>query len=253
MFVLTLLLALPALFQNTNVTVQPDLRLFTTMAALNAAGFDVEFASEYHPVRQAVRKYAAEVDKDLLTRLQTFYKTHKDKETDEAQLAKYISLAVNVSDAPNFKPLVKDELLPPDARSVVGFTDLLREYYEKAHIGQHWLELRGEYDRVMAQFAPALRDLIVRTDAYLHLPLGGPRSMAVYLELAAPVNTVNLRNTQDSYWVVMGGSASPRLDDIRHAYLHFQLDGVALRNMRNVSGQNQLLELVKSADGVDPN
>src|SRR5207249_479252 len=252
MFVLTLLLALPALFQNTNVTVQPDMRLFTTMAALNAAGFDVEFASEYHPVRQTVRKYAAEVDKDLLTRLQTFYKTHKGAETDQAQLAKYISLAVSVSDAPNFKPLVKDELLPPDARSVVGFTDLLREYYEKAHIGQHWLEVRGEYDRVMAQFAPALRELIVRTDAYLHLPLGGPRAMAVYLELAAPVNTVNLRNTQDSYWVVMGASAAPRLDDIRHAYLHFQLDGVVLRNMPKISGQNQLLDLVKSADGVDP-
>ena len=254
MFLLALLLAMTPVPQaSSNVTVRPDLRLFATMAALNAAGFDVEFASEYHPVRQTVRKYAAEVDKDLLTRLQTFYKTHKGTETDEAQLAKYISLAVNVSDAPNFKPLVKDELLPPDARSVVGFTDLLREYYEKAHIGQHWLEVRGEYDRMMAQFAPALRELIVRTDAYLHLPLGGPRSMGVYLELAAPVNTVNLRNTQDSYWVVMGASAAPRLDDVRHAYLHFQVDGVVLRNMPKISGQNQLLGLVKSADGVDPN
>src|SRR5256885_6601066 len=99
MFVLTLLLALPALFQNSSVTVQPDLRLFTTMAALNAAGFDVEFASEYHPVRQAVRKYSAEIDSDLLARLKGFYKAHKDAETDEAQLAKYISLAVNISDA----------------------------------------------------------------------------------------------------------------------------------------------------------
>ena len=68
---LTLMLALPAFFQNTNVIVQPDLRLFTTMAGLNAAGFDVEFASEYHPVRQTVRKYAAEVDADLRLRLKT--------------------------------------------------------------------------------------------------------------------------------------------------------------------------------------
>src|SRR5438094_7566435 len=115
MFLIALFLAMPFATQTaSSVTVQPDLRLFTTMAALNAAGFDVEFASDYHPVRQAVRKYAADVDKDLLARLQTFYKTHKDKETDEAQLAKYISLAVNVSDAPDFKPLVKDELLPPE-------------------------------------------------------------------------------------------------------------------------------------------
>src|SRR5215475_2890655 len=130
MFLLALLLAITSLPQtSSSVTVQPDLRLFTTMAALNAAGFDVEFASEYHPIRQAVRKYAAEVDKDLLTRLQTFYKTHKGTETDDAQLAKYISLAVNVSDAPKFQPLVKEDLLPPDARSVVGFTALLREFF----------------------------------------------------------------------------------------------------------------------------
>jgi tetratricopeptide (TPR) repeat protein len=254
MFLLALFLAMPLAPQAaSSVTVQPDLRLFTTMAALNAAGFDVEFASEYHPVREAVRKYTGEVDADLLGRLQTFYKTHKGAETDDAQLAKYISLAVNIADAPNFKPLVRGDLLPPDARSVAGFTDLLREFYEKAHIGQHWLELRGEYNRVMAQIAPTLRGLFVRTDAYLHLPLGGTiRSMSIYLELAAPVNTVNLRNNQDSYYVVIGASATPRTDDIRHAYLHFLLDGVVLRNMSKITGSERLLELVKSADGVDP-
>ena len=55
-------LTLPAFAQTTNVTIQPDLRLFTTMAALNAAGYDVEFGSGYGPVREAVRKYAQEVD-----------------------------------------------------------------------------------------------------------------------------------------------------------------------------------------------
>src|SRR4051812_45660587 len=96
MFLLALLLAMVPLPQTaSSVTIQPDLRVFTTMAALNAAGFDVEFASDYHPVRQAVRKYASEVDSDLLARLKTFYQTHKDKETDQEQLAKYISLAVN--------------------------------------------------------------------------------------------------------------------------------------------------------------
>src|SRR5436189_6160617 len=118
MFVLTLLLALPALFQNTNVTVQPDMRLFTTMAALNAAGFDVEFASEYHPVRQTGRKYAAEVDADLRLRLKDFYSSHKGQETDEAQLAKYISLAGSISDAPGCKPVTGEEVLLPDASLV---------------------------------------------------------------------------------------------------------------------------------------
>ncbi len=254
MFFLALLFVLPAVPQaNSSATIQPDLRVFTTMAALNAAGFDVEFASDYHPVREAVRKYAAEIDPDLLARLRSFYKAHKGPETDDVQLGKYISLAVNITDAPAFKPIARDDLLPPDARSIVDFVPLLREFYEKAHIAQHWLELRGEYERAMGQIAPPLRQAIVRTDAYLHLPLGGTtRSMAIYLELAAPANTVNLRNNQDTYSVVIGASAAPRVEDIRHAYLHFLLDGVVFRNMPKISSPAQLLELMNSAEGVDP-
>src|SRR3989442_15781737 len=95
--------------QTTNVTVQPDLRLFTAMAALNAAGFDVEFGSQYHPVREAVRKYDSEVDPDLVARLKGFYAARKGDQTDEAQLPKYISLAVSLTDAPTLKPLTREE------------------------------------------------------------------------------------------------------------------------------------------------
>src|SRR5262249_27559723 len=100
---LTALLAASVSAQGTNVHIQPDLRLFTMMAALNAAGFDVEFASQYHPVRDTVRKYAKDVDPDLVARLKAFYNSRKGSQTDEAQLPKYISLAVNLTDAPSFK------------------------------------------------------------------------------------------------------------------------------------------------------
>ena len=45
---------------------------------------------------------------------------------------------------------------------------------------------------------------------------------------------------------------SPRVDDIRHAYLHFQLDGLVARNLTKIQNNTQLLALVKKADGVDP-
>ena len=239
--------------QGTNVTITPDLRLFTTMAALNAAGFDVEFGSQYHSVREAVRKYASGVDEDLLSRLKAFYASHKGKGSDEDQLAKYISLAVNVSAAPNFKPLTRDEILPPDARSVVEFAELLREFYDKAHLSQHWIELQPDYNREISKMAPVLRNAIVRTDAYLRLPSGSmaSSSMSIYIELAAPVNTVNVRSNQDSYYVIIGDSANPRIDDIRHAYLHFQLDRLMATNANRIQGGAQLLDLVKKEDGVD--
>src|SRR5438874_10953078 len=197
---IVLLLALAASAQTTNVSIQPDLRMFTMMAALNAAGFDVEFGSNYHQVREAVRKYAQEVDPDLIARLKTFYSLRKGNQTDEAQLAKYISLAVNLTDAPFFKLISREEALPPDARSVIGFVDLMREFYEKAHLSQHWTDVRPEYERAIARVGPVLRDVIVRTDAYMRVPLGAfaSRSMALYLELGAPMNTVNLRSNQNS-------------------------------------------------------
>jgi tetratricopeptide (TPR) repeat protein len=251
---LSVLLAISASAQATNVSIQPDLRLFSMMAALNAAGFDVEFGSQYHPVRDVVRNYAKTVDPDLIARLKAFYKLRKGSQTDEMQLAKYISLAVNVSDAPAFKPYTREEALPPDARSVIGFLDLMREFYEKAHLSQHWSELRPEYERAMARVAPALRETIVRTDAYMRVPLGGfgLHSMAIYMELAAPINTVNVRSNQDSYYVVVGDSASPRLDDIRHAYLHFQLDGLVTSNVIRIPNSAQFLNIVKNVPGVDP-
>ena len=133
LFVLAGVLAVPAFPQGGNVTILPDLRLFTTMAALNAAGFDIEFGSQYHPVREAVRHYADGLDPEFLAQLKNFYRIRKGDQTDEAQLQKYISLAVSLTDPPALKPGARDELLPPDARSVVGFAELVRQI-GRAHV-----------------------------------------------------------------------------------------------------------------------
>ena len=106
---------------------------------------------------------------------------------------------------------MREEALPPDARLVIGFLDLMREFYEKAHLSQHWTEVRPEYERAIARVTPPLRDVIVKTDAYMRLPLGGSflRTMQIYLELAAPVNSVNVRSNQESYFVVIGDTPNP--------------------------------------------
>ena len=249
-----LFLAVPAFAQNGNVAILPDLRLFTTMAALNAAGFDVEFGSQYHPVREAVRHYADNLDPELLAELRSFYRIRKGDQTDESQLPKYISLAVSLTDPPALKAAVREELLPPDARNVAGFADLVRQFYEKANIEKRWSEVEPQYRAAIDQLGPALREMIVRTDAYLRVPLGrfGPRSLAIYVELAAPVNTVNFRSYQDNYYVVLGGSPNPQLDQVRHAYLHYHLDNLMTTYMTKIEGSGTMLNLVARAEGVDP-
>lgn len=248
------LLAVPAFAQSGNVAILPDLRLFTTMAALNAAGFDIEFGAQYHPVREAVRHYAEGLDPELLAQLKNFYRSRKGDQTDEAQLAKYISLAVSLTDAPALKPVTREELMPPDARTVAGFADLVGQFYEKANIAKRWTEMQPQYRQAIDQLGPALRELIVRTDAYLRVPLGrvGPRSLSIYVELAAPVNTVNFRSYQDNYYVVMGGSSNPQLDQVRHAYLHYHLDNLITGYLTRMADSSSILALLSKAEGVDP-
>jgi tetratricopeptide (TPR) repeat protein len=253
LFLLCLLVS-PAFSQSSAVSLQFDLRLFTTMAALNAAGFDVEFGAQYHPVRQAVRAYAKDIDPALIQSLRSFYRARKGDETDEAQLAKYVSLAVNLKAPPDFSPALREEIMPPDAREVMAFSALLREFYEKARIGERWADLKPQYDAALGRLGPVLRDVIVRTDAYLRVPLGRQlsRSMTILVELAAPINTVNVRSYQDNYYVVLGDSTNPRIDDVRHAYLHFQLDNLVAGGLLKLTGTGALLSLAANADGVDP-
>jgi tetratricopeptide (TPR) repeat protein len=246
--------AVPAFGQSTsNIVVDSDVRLFTVMAALNAAGFDIEIASQYHPVRAEVRKFAEGVDPGLLQRLRAFYLSRKGNESDEAQFAKYVSLAVVLTSPPDLRLAFREELLPPDARNVAGFAELAREFYQQARISQRWAELQPQYDAAIDQLGPRIRDTILRTDAYLRIPFGvaAVRTLAIYVELAAPVNSVNVRNYQDDYFVVLGPSNSPQTEDVRHTYLHFQLDSLVARDVTKFKDGPSLLTLIKGVAGVD--
>lgn len=253
-FALILFTVLPAAGQSSNVIIDSDLRLFTVMGALNAAGFDVEIASQYHPVRAEVRKLAEGIDPDLRQRLRTFYASRKGNESDEAQYAKYVSLAVVLTNPPELNLVFREELLPSDARSVAGFAPLIREFYQQARVSQKWAELRPQYDQVLDDLGPRLRDTILRTDAYLHVPFGtnALRTLAIYVELAAPVNSVNVRNYQDDYYVVMGPTNSPQPQDVRHTYLHYQLDSLVTRDIGKIRNGASLLSLINGVPGVDP-
>src|SRR5688572_10602333 len=82
------------------ILIDDDIRIFAMVTALNVSGFDVELGSGYHEVRTEIRKIAEGLDPDLLKRMRDFYGSHKAGGTDEDQLAKYISLAVVLTDPP---------------------------------------------------------------------------------------------------------------------------------------------------------
>ena len=86
-------------------------------------------------------------DPALVQRIREFYSSHRPSGVDEDQLAKYISLAVVLTDPPAFKPVAREEALPDDARSVLGFVPLLQEFFRKSAnfetVGGGWSCIRG--------------------------------------------------------------------------------------------------------------
>jgi len=237
---------------QTPVVIDQDLRVFTVVAALNVAGFDVELGSQYHPVRADIRKIAETLDPDLLQRLRNFYRTHKNGRPDDEQLAKYISLAVVLTDPPQLKPVSREETLPDDAREVLAFADLLREFFQKAAITRTYARLGLAYEREMDRMGPAIREMITKTDSYLRVPAGtlASQTMRITVELGVPQNSVNVRSNQDNFFVVLGYASTPKTEEIRHAYLHLRLNSYVTGAMSKVEKREGLMAMLTGQAGV---
>src|SRR5688572_7325917 len=234
------------------ISIDNDIRVFTMVTALNVSGFDAGLGSPEDPVRAEIRKIADGLDPDLLKRMREFYSTRKAGGSDEDQLAKYISLAIVLSDPP-FKPLAREESLPDDARSVLGFVPLLQEFFQKAGITRVWTRVSPAYEAELNRIGPSVRDAVARTDGYLRVISGAlaTQSLRISVELGAPRNTVNLRSYHDDYTVVLGRAQEPRIDEIRHAYLHVRLNNYAAVASFKAKGRTELIALLRNAEGVE--
>ena len=71
-----------------------SITLFTTMAAINAAGYDVDLNSAAnYPIRNQIRAELAKRNVPAMGELKHFYQEHR-KGTDTATLSQYISFAL---------------------------------------------------------------------------------------------------------------------------------------------------------------
>lgn len=234
-------IAQPPQPQASPILLDSDIRIFTVAAALNVA------------TEEGGGPLGKELDPDLVRRLKTFYTVHMANRPAEAQFAQYIGLAVSLTDPPELKPRVKEEQLPDETRALLGYLDLLREFYTKAHISQRWIELRPYYDAELAGLRPKVSNALLQTDAYLRTSLTGSSSRVMHInaELVAPTNSVNMRVYKTEYYVVLGPSTTSNTDDVRHAYLHFHLDDLVNRGLSRVADKEKMLELVSGEKGVD--
>lgn len=238
----------PPAVTSTNISVEANPQLFATLCALHAAGFEAEMsAAGFHPVRARLRSELLRLQGPATEALRAFYRGHVLSD-DATTLSRYISFALVVGPPPQFNYLLRHDQLPPDVLPIEGFGEVLANFYREAQIKRFWVQVQPEYEREIARLHGPVAQLVLTSTAYLRMLIkpDSPRTFAVYAEPLVG-GTSNFRSYGDHYAIVVGPAGELPLDEIRHAFLHFLLDPLALRYRSVVAAKQPLLNLAARA------
>jgi hypothetical protein len=229
--------------------------LFAILAAINQCGYDAGL-NVSSPLRAQIRaevaKAAAASDaaKDVTTSLCQYFNEHAQADSSHT-LSQYVSLAIFVGPPPEFTLKVKDADLPPDATAVSGVLNILPKFYDEAGLGAIWQRHKEAYEGLTNRYHQPLSKMLFDTEIYLKLPSSGylGHGFTVYLDpLGDPAQT-NARNYGSDYYVVIspGDGSTLKMEQIRHTYLHYLLDPMALKYPTAMASLKPLLDSVKAA------
>ncbi len=244
----------PSPAPTAKVNLDTSETLFSFAAALNACGFGADSKSSDSlraQLRDEISKSVQSSEKliEFTSSMCEFYRDHQTGDSSH-DFAQYLSLALFVDGPPRFKLTLKEAELPPDAVYVIGFLPLVADFYKKAQLHSLWLKHRSEYNALVERYHESVAKMVFTTDIYLKLALSGylGRQFVVYIEPLGAPGQVNARNYGDNYYVVLTptGNGLP-IEQIRHTYLHYVLDPMAMKRFSTVQRLRPLLEVVKTA------
>lgn len=217
--------------------------LFSVMAAVNAG------IPEPAP---AVRDHLAGKNIPVLSELRNFIDSHR-KPGKPVDWSPYISFALSSQGAPDFKPNFTGVEEPPDLAQLEGFRGLLIRFYREAALSDLWQKLQPAYQRELSRYHEPVSRAVLEANAYLRNPTSGymGRRFFVYAEILAPSNQVHTRSYKDDYFTVVTPAAQPRIDQVRHAYLHYLLDPLTTKFSDAVMKKRSLSDFAQGAAALD--
>jgi tetratricopeptide (TPR) repeat protein len=239
------------------ITLETSEPLFYVAVALNVCGYDADLAAS-SPVRARIREEintqvaasaAARTSRDSLC---SYVREHTLADGG-LNLAQYISLALYLSPPPELTPTVDQTELPPDSTQVVNILPLLRTFAEDIHLNAIWVEHRAEYEDLTARVHGPLTKMILNTNIYLRLPVSSydGRRFLVLLEPMLAPSTTNARIYSNDYIVVASPAGDPpaavHMDDIRHIYLHYEIEPMVYARAQAMERLQPLLKAVQNA------
>ncbi len=246
------------------ITLDSNETLFSFLAALNSCGYDQDLTisdATRSNVRAEIQRVLAESEEAEATRtaLCEFYQSHTPDRNTNHSLSPYISLSLYVDGPPHFLPRTKEEDLPPDAGSITDFGELLQRFYEKVGLHNIWERHRNDYTAAMNRFHEPLAKMVFDTEIYLKLQssqyLG--RRFTIYLDFMGSPNETDARNYGADYFVIVFPAPNTpsgetpktalKMDQIRHTFLHYELDPLADKHFVAIKRLEPLLQSVKRA------
>ena len=237
------------------ITLETSESLFDIAVALNTCGYDTDLASS-QPVRAEVRAdIAAAVAESALIRqskdkLCSYIEEHQLNDRGR-ELAQYISLALYIGPPPDLAPTADETDMPPDALQVVNILPLLRDFAAKASLHVIWSKHHAEYEAITNQVHDPVTRTILRTNLYLKVPVSSydGRRLIILVEPMLAPNSPNARIYAADYVVVTSPNAAGaiKIDEIRHLYLHYQLEPLVYARAQSMLRLSPLLKPVEDA------
>jgi hypothetical protein len=249
--------------RSSPIQLESSETIFSVLTALNSCGYDQDLTIS-DATRSNVRAEVQRVLQDseeaeaARTELCQFYQAHTAERNTNHSLSPYISLALYMDGPPHFVPRVKEEELPPDAAAIAAFGAVLERFYDKARLHSIWERHRNDYAAAMNRYHEPLAKIVFDTEIYLKRPsseyLG--RRFTIYLDFMGSPNETDARNYGADYFVIVfpapnTAGAAPRaalkMDQIRHTFLHYELDPLAEKHYSAIKRLEPLLQSVKRA------
>jgi len=234
------------------VSVDVREQLFATLCALDAAGFRLNpDATEANPAREQLRQQMLAQHGPAADAVRKFYREHEMADPTDT-LSRFVSFGLGAGPPPKFAFEVRRDELPPDALSLEGFNDILARFYREANLGELWKQHAQDYERGMLTLRAPVANVVLIETSYLReiVKLGSLRSFTVYAEPLVGGKTF-FRNFGDHYALVINPNLNIPLDDIRHAFLHFLLDPLAIRYREEARADEPLLNFAARAPRLD--
>ncbi len=227
--------------------------MFTTMCALYAAGYEADIsAGNWGTYRTQMRERLRAQRGPAVDALKEFYRGHQFRDPG-AMLSRFVWFGLVSGPAPKFRPVLRRDELPPEVLDLEGFSDILSNYYTEQNIGQLWRDVQPLYQREIERLHDPVSDILFQSSTYLRAMVDStmPKTFSIIVEPLVGRIT-NVRNFVDHYAIVLSGTEEIPIDVVRHAYLHFLLDGLPLAYPHVISVKRPLYEIAAKAPRLEP-